>query len=167
MIRCMSLVLGLAIAAPGLGATTRVEASWCSSPRPYVRPAPYFRDARVQLVSSQTVPRAMRMLAMRTIVPIDRMTYRRLLSRHSRPAGGRYFYLIRGGVMAPISMSDAQLPAYAQEAAYAVHEDFAPHSVRIVSLITSETRQGPRNYPLLIASTRRITSASTFCIGGR
>ena len=134
---------------------------------PFVRALDESVGVHVQFLSRRALPQARRMLSRRAILRLDSAAYRRMLRDGSEPAPARYFYLVRSGVMAPVELSDAQIPAYAEEAAYHPHDDLIPGSVLIASVMTSENRQRPKNYPLLIASERPISRVSTLCMGGR
>lgn len=165
-VKSLGILLALVLTTP-MAARPSSSTSWCSAPRPFVRALDESVGVHVQFLSRQALPRARRMLSRRAIVRLDSAAYRRMLRDGSEPAPARYFYLVRSGVMAPVELSDAQIPAYAEEAAYHPHDDLRPGSVLIASVMTSENRQQPRNYPLLIASERPISRVSTLCMGGR
>lgn len=101
------------------------------------------------------------------MVAIDAHKYRNIIRSGRVPANDKFIYLVRAGVMVPVDLSGQQIAAYAKEASFYISEGDSPATLQVVSLMTSEKRQRPRNYPLLIVSSRPIQAVSATCIGGR
>lgn len=163
-----------AIIAAAIVATGRAEAptqsrdfAWCSSPQPFVREFKHRPDVRIQHLSRHAVATAKRKLARRSIVSVDRNTYLSLVQSGLGVPDKRHLYLVRGGVMAPPNLSDRELYEHARLASYSAYEGSQPHTIQIVSLITSEKPQQSRNVPVLISTSSGFTKASAACLGGR
>jgi hypothetical protein len=81
--------------------------------------------------------------------------------------GSGHIYLARGGVMAPIGQSKGQLSKQAAMASFSAYEAASPQTLQVVSLITSEERQVPYDYPVFVISPKIVKKISAVCIGGR
>lgn len=143
------------------------ESSWCLTPGSFVRELAPASDVHIQFVSRAAISEAEQLLSSRSFVRLNRTDFRRMLKAGSEAAHDRYLYLARGGIMAPVELSDTELPDYVERVSFFPSEGLAPGTLLIASLMTSEGPQRPRNMPLLISSPHAVSDIAMFCIGGR
>ncbi len=141
--------------------------NWCLTAPPRVRVSNPREDVNVRLIAETALSEAMHRLFGRTIVPIDAAAYRRMERYNHQPARGMHLYVARSGVMTPIDLPRLEFDGYAAQASYHASEAHRGDWIHLTSLMTSETRQAPRNFALLIESARPIREVLVYCIGGR
>jgi hypothetical protein len=119
------------------------------------------------MITPSAIRMAIRSLETQTVLSIDAAQYRRLVHDGRQPASGKYLYLARAGVMTPVSLSGESFVNYAMRASYTASSAHSADAVHIVSLMTSETRQVPRNFVVVLESPSPIREVFAYCLGGR
>lgn len=145
------------------------QSTWCSAqPLPPGMTVGQSReDVQFTIVSRTELGRAMQRLSRRSVVALDARGFRRLARGGVSPAPGKYLYLTRAGVMTPVELPEGDFPAYAERAGYSASVTLPRDVLIVASLMTSGSRQSPRNYAILLSSSTPVAGVRVGCLGGR